>query len=276
MNSSPPPEHLFHYTSFAGFLAILQSGDLWATAIQYLNDAEELTECLDLARDIVRELLMNPKNEVERRVRDTLETNIDAQKGINIFQFSFSEASDLLSQWRAYCPQGIGICFSIDRAALHSIADFRLGRCIYDQKVKVEEVEPIISSEVSHLTTFFEGALGEGVDPTTLSSDWIERLLAVAPLSKNHNFSEEREWRLFSDAISVLDDRFSFHTSATCLVPHVCLHVAGDDGRVPITRVVIGPNPNPKLAMKSVALALQRHAGRGWRVDHSQIPFRNL
>jgi hypothetical protein len=38
-----PPELVYHYTDAAGLLGIISSGTLWATDIEFLNDAQELT-----------------------------------------------------------------------------------------------------------------------------------------------------------------------------------------------------------------------------------------
>ncbi|HMC13498.1 MAG TPA: hypothetical protein VKG67_04050, partial [Gallionellaceae bacterium] len=39
--------HLYHYTTAAGLQGIVESQQLWATNIAYLNDAEELTGFFD-------------------------------------------------------------------------------------------------------------------------------------------------------------------------------------------------------------------------------------
>ncbi|TAM44085.1 MAG: DUF2971 domain-containing protein [Acidobacteria bacterium] len=270
------PENLFHYTSFHSFLGILQSGTLQASAIQYLNDSQELSHAIDLARNCIQYHLPTPRNEVERRVREHLEVNLNAQRDLHIFQFSFSEAGDLLSQWRSYCPHSVGVCFSLDNRSLFDLPNFRIAQCIYDQSSQFALTDPIIRSEIQHLTDFFSRALGTGVDPRSLETDWLDQLRAIAPLIKDSSFAEEREWRLVSHLISSSDPRFSFHPSPSFLVPHVNLRIPDQDGRLPVKQVIVGPNPHAQLAMKSVSLALSRYAQRGWSVTNSKIPYRSF
>ncbi|KQV50324.1 hypothetical protein ASC95_13135 [Pelomonas sp. Root1217] len=45
--SEQPTGELFHYTTSAGLLGIVQSGSIWATEARYLNDATELSNALE-------------------------------------------------------------------------------------------------------------------------------------------------------------------------------------------------------------------------------------
>jgi hypothetical protein len=45
-----PPDHLYHYTGQIGLLGIVESAELWATKIQYMNDATEFGRALAIAR----------------------------------------------------------------------------------------------------------------------------------------------------------------------------------------------------------------------------------
>jgi hypothetical protein len=42
-----PPKSLFHYTDTKGLCGILDSGKIWTTKIQYLNDKSELGLALE-------------------------------------------------------------------------------------------------------------------------------------------------------------------------------------------------------------------------------------
>ncbi len=46
-----PPEFLYHYTGQDGLLGIVEKAELWATKIQYMNDATEFGLALSMARD---------------------------------------------------------------------------------------------------------------------------------------------------------------------------------------------------------------------------------
>jgi hypothetical protein len=49
LNKSPPPD-LYHYTDQNGLLGIMDSGNLWATKVQYLNDSKEFNLAVDMAK----------------------------------------------------------------------------------------------------------------------------------------------------------------------------------------------------------------------------------
>jgi hypothetical protein len=45
-----PPAGLHHYTNQAGLLGIFETGEFWATKIQYMNDATEFGYALALGK----------------------------------------------------------------------------------------------------------------------------------------------------------------------------------------------------------------------------------
>ena len=48
--SDIPKETLYHYTTFAGLVGIVDSRVLWASDIRYMNDSAELKHTADLIR----------------------------------------------------------------------------------------------------------------------------------------------------------------------------------------------------------------------------------
>jgi hypothetical protein len=50
-----PPVRSYHYTDQTGFFGILNSGELWATKVQYMNDATEFGLAVDLAKSRLEE-----------------------------------------------------------------------------------------------------------------------------------------------------------------------------------------------------------------------------
>lgn len=75
-------ETLYHYTTTDDLLGILQEKVLWATKIQYLNDASEFTEPILIAENLLRQLARQSelpdapgaeaKKEIYRRIREDL------------------------------------------------------------------------------------------------------------------------------------------------------------------------------------------------------------
>src|SRR5580698_8671217 len=102
--NSTPPSILYHYTTTEGLLGIIESKELWATNILFLNDTSELVDAFKL---FASELEANPIKLGERKgwlqtmILPSLET-----AEVDHFVVSFCENGDLLSQWRAYGAKG--------------------------------------------------------------------------------------------------------------------------------------------------------------------------
>lgn len=110
------PQTLYHYTTTEGLLGILESEELWATNILFLNDTSELVDAIKL---FTAELENNPlKLDKETGWLHTLILpNLEAAP-VDHFAVSFCEDGDLLSQWRAYSAQGSGYSLGFKPTAL--------------------------------------------------------------------------------------------------------------------------------------------------------------
>jgi hypothetical protein len=125
-NSQVAPRITYHYTSQAGLLGIFSSRTIWASAIQYLNDASEFAFARGVVGNAVSELEVLSKHQravVEIAMRRFTEGGI-----VHHCATSFSEEPDLLSQWRAYCPAtgGYSIGFTSDAKLSHGWQPFSL------------------------------------------------------------------------------------------------------------------------------------------------------
>ena len=50
---STVPSMLYHYTTQVGLMGIVESKEIWATQIEYLNDGMELIYAFDLAMQVL-------------------------------------------------------------------------------------------------------------------------------------------------------------------------------------------------------------------------------
>ncbi len=275
-------EFLYHYTSFSNFLEIARNRVLRASAIQYLNDAGELVHAFDLAKEIAIEHLKKQGKYCGPWIVGGLAV-ISGHWARDqwIFQFSFSEAGDLLSQWRAYCPQG-GVAFGIRRSRLEEIgkrSGFRLIQCVYDLDSKLNLLRPIVIPAVEALADL-EAQLQRGtpncIAPSTSSGPWSEQVVRLPPRLKHPSFEEEREWRLVSDRPFDLETRVGFHATSTALVPHLEIPLCEEGSALPIERVVVSPHPNAYLFMHSVKGVLAQYGGVEFSVMPSLAPYRPI
>jgi hypothetical protein len=114
---------LFHYTSLDGLLGTSESKSIWATNILYLNDASELNYSLDLLKEEIFRFQKGIQNALAPEYNFYAETikQIDRfipSESFAFFVCSFSEEKDLLSQWRGYCPEGIGFSLGFNFSTL--------------------------------------------------------------------------------------------------------------------------------------------------------------
>ena len=65
------PDILYHYTSAAGLIGILETGKIWATSIRHLSDASEFIYTLSLA-DRSSQNALNPNFSFDRYLIDSL------------------------------------------------------------------------------------------------------------------------------------------------------------------------------------------------------------
>jgi hypothetical protein len=99
------PNIVYHYTNSPGLLGIVQSRAIWATSIEYLNDAKEFSYARDLAEDVIRQLPEQGESEVSSHLRRCLLEGIREPRANKVFVTSFSKFGDRLSQWRGYGAQ---------------------------------------------------------------------------------------------------------------------------------------------------------------------------
>jgi hypothetical protein len=131
-----PPEQLYHYTSFGGFIGICQSRAIWASNIHHLNDSQEFAHGRSLVQhEITNRLRERNLTSDDRAFLEVLSTKVKQIRNVHVFVASFSETGDLLSQWRGYCPPGKGISVGVLSRVLverGTEQGFTLARAIYD------------------------------------------------------------------------------------------------------------------------------------------------
>jgi hypothetical protein len=263
--ASGPPRVLFHYTSLAGLMGVLNSGELWASELRSLNDTTELTRGFDLLARAAAERLKGPSDDVARQWLDWIEHR--SRYGPMMFAAAFTEQGNLLSQWRGYCPPGAGVSFGLSFAHIEACASsnrFRLGRCIYD---------PVRQRELAHTFTdlLLEAARLEGPNTRLHPSQSYhsafyrleEQALHWCALMKHDAFAAEVEWRAVSEAhvdyVRGAGASIRYRVGQSMLVPYVAFPLRNSDGVVPVDILITGPTPHPERATESVQRLVAQH-----------------
>lgn len=267
-----PEEVLFHYTTQQGLIGIIQNKSLWATKIQYLNDAKEMSLTAELVKSRLHKL-MKPHWDANNPKYDKIISSLRSVESINIFVFSLSEKGDLLSQWRAYSQNGIGYSIGFEYDLLENIMKsnhFKLAKCIYDINIQYKIIDEIINEFMSSFSTMEETPkLGpNSIDEIT--NRFSNRILQIAPMLKDKSFEEEQEWRLISEPKSVKDDKMRYREGKSMVIPYFELEIPGSFNKLTI---FVGPNPHMELSLSSVSSIL---SSMDWKytVYTSGTPFR--
>jgi len=104
----PTPRTLFHYTTPAGFLGILESQKVWATDARFLNDSTELVYAEEVISSVLSADWDHYRGEAVRTLLSRGQHALDGADpfvtGVHVV--CFCEQGDLLSQWRGYGGQG--------------------------------------------------------------------------------------------------------------------------------------------------------------------------
>lgn len=265
-----PPPVLYHYTSLAGFKGIVESKELWATGIRYLNDAREFLEAMArLDSVLVERLRANPDKGPVHEFLDEVRMHRVTLSRMNLCVFSLTEHGDLLSQWRGYCSPGDGYSVGFDTGQLLTLVkplSFTLERCIYDLAAQEREVSNLLGTYLQQIVARSD----DDDDKSTADIlPFLSDFLSLAPRIKNSAFAQEDEWRLVSPVTSLTDARMCYRIGRSMLMPHFVIPIEP----LPIVSVIVGPTPHRELAKEAAQGFLSKN-GLKSEVTISAVPFR--
>ena len=286
---SQDKDKLFHYTSPQGLIGIITSNELWASDIFSLNDAEEMTRGMDIARKIINNLYettedTNKKERIDRFKKDL--ANIGPSQNISTLVCSLTGAGDQLSQWRAYCAGGgyaIGFPLEGLKKAIDN-QDFLLAQCIYDQAEQEKQIEDLINDIAMPWIENPEqyrkkNPWGRDSDiGCGISSQLIWDLHGLCATLKNSSFIEEKEWRLVSKTKSNWFTLQEFRDKKGLVVPYVKINLPNPDDREfwHKVEVVIGPTAYPEESKTYVHSLLRKKHSHNIPIKHTTSSFREL
>lgn len=264
---------LYHYTSNGGLLGIIESSSLWFTKIDYLNDAEEY---LFGMKAIAKILQNNYSSELFIHESQWFTSHVPTRP---IFVFSLTEEGDLLSQWRAYCPNGgFSVCFNTSQImAVVKENGFIFKRCIYSEV----DLNLFVETEIVGMSSeeFQRSHKNDVVSQEFLSlrKKVVENTFLYCSFIKNKSFAEEKEWRILvpRDSSANKFDFFKylkFRVRGTLIIPYLEIPASQNVSFNLVWYVRVGPGPNNTLLRDAAILLLKSPEA----VLVSEIPYRPL
>lgn len=274
-----PPPLLYHYTSQAGLLGIATTRMLWATNMAYLNDLSEYEYGSNVIRAAIEKYATDASAESADFINET-GTSLKA-RARDFCLTSFTEASDLLSQWRGYADDGNGYCLGFDGESIRSRAqpegDWYLSKCIYDPRQQEALARKLVQSWFGEWQRDRTDPKQRGFwrDLFGSSFEYVVAAVIFAFSFKHPSFAEESEWRLVMEKSET--QRFRFRTGKSMITPYreFDLRAASPEQRdIALKRVIVGPSPQPELAVDSVRMLLESEELGDVEVVPSVIPYR--
>jgi hypothetical protein len=227
---------LYHYTSVNGLRGIVDSGNVWATHLGFLNDLSEGRAALE--------------DEAYRaRLAET-----DRRSPLFIASFCrhqelHQQKNGLLSQWRGYAGEGGGYCVVFDEERLDGLV----------------EAERRISPGL----TIVKKDIRYAADGAALAAEGLD-FLDLAAFVKNEVFREENETRV-TLAVPPRGARpVRFREAGEMLIPYV--EIFSGRRQLPLAEIIVGPGPLQRRCAAGVVQFLRAH-GLEVGVRLSEIPL---
>lgn len=268
-----PPKTLTHFTTLSGLHSIVQSKQLWASNVSFLNDRRELKHGLDASLAAIKIII---GSSAYQRWNDALRSvvhHLEAGEIPNTYALCLCARSDVLSQWRGYGGgvQGVSISFDQDKlTASLKPEKARLCRVIYANFSTVSKVRKSLRSELDALN--YTAKVTSALTPKESEIEArviVDRLL---PQFKHLGFSEEREYRYVVQQRTIRDD-VKFRANGNVLVPYIHLPRSSSDD-FPIVKVTVGPGKDQILTKESIELFLRKYGYATVKVVLSDVPYR--
>ena len=285
---------IWHYSNFSGVKGILDSGEIWLNETTYMNDRDELRATRATARQIAigrarmlgshdKRYMIDYEGTARRVVErvQAVEAAFDRPALENVFVASFSRRDDVLSQWRAYCPNG-GAALGFDREILRCRLDAAgalLADCSYDELHVRRHDEPAIETggeqafflgQMHHVCNYLAEEIGRGAEPD------FSQIHKICALYKDKGFHEERETR----AIFVLGPELKTQPAIKVkegrdrLIRHVPFNWSGD-GEPALKAIRLAPGePHERLAAQHALRIIAAKHTSTVEILESRTPLR--
>lgn len=283
LDNTPAPNRLYHYTNVVALKSIIETQVLWFTDVRYLNDAEELDYPARLIGSVIESFISNTQDDVETELLRRFTNSFHAEGMIDLFTMSLSEEMDELSQWRGYGEGSGGVSVGLDvrHCSSNLPAALQLVRIEYDEAIQVTQIEDLVRAFlnlVQQHISMYEPRLHTFVIAECCRYFRAE-VLGLAMRFKSRHWRSEREWRI---VIGLTPDEkrehLRFRSGKLGLVPFLessVVQMAGINyGKLPISEIVLGPNPYHNLANEAMLSFLRHHGYYHCEVTLSGVPLR--
>jgi len=251
---------LWHYTTGAGLIGIIESGTLYSTQVSCLNDSSEIRYASSIFKNALLALL--PKYSADESVASFLKKYLelieDEPERPNhapslYFVTCFSQQEDDLTQWRSYCGGENGYAIGFAASNLFGNPNSTLVRVNYNRTTHEK-----IAAEIAEATVdfFCDGLNNKRAErPEKWAEEfltfWDPSITRLAPLVKDPGFAAENEYRIVHELQKLELKDMKILQKKTMMSRHLPLSFpAGPEAwvpRLPLKKVIVGPADIEKL-----------------------------
>lgn len=256
----------FHYTSLSNLDSIVDSGDLWVSSYDSMNDFEEFQTALnELYLLAVPRFYTCPKLE---RFWSLIVGELKNE--FQCFILSMSREPRSLSMYRAYCRGGgVAIGFPVPLFFEGFDPRWTLGPVLYEKADHRNALSPILEN-LEALTERSENddQIREGIGEIRTAFHW------TAPFLKNSGFKEEREVRFFTDGRDMRVFERERNGKNVRFVKLSWLNGLVQSQRCDfgLDTIYVSPNDNPKEALTRVARIISTRERKFRAIYDTAIP----
>lgn len=274
----PRPKFLYHYTPPEALIKIIESGQLWATDVRFLNDPSERIHTRRMAQQIIKKMQRGETcvpNADPVRYQSIIDKMFAPQffhewiwDEFKLYAVCFCEDGDLLTQWRGYSQSGSGFSIGFETHALSGIAvedGGLLRKANYDED---DQNERLVRSLIGHCDIFDENHSAPNAGYICATS-WHIDCESYSAYFKNRAFASEKEWRLVYRSPLLEPESLFFRSGRYPVIPYVKPKFQ----RLPIVSITIGPTQSPALTSDALRQLLRRNSYADVKVRCSDVPL---
>lgn len=274
------PSKLYHYTDLTATVGIISENEFWLTNLFYLNDKYEY----EIGLNLFKKYLKDKKSECSENPKVTiflnsLDSAIDLLENGNVFIMSFSEQSDLLSQWRGYADNCKGTRMELSFLEKIKTKGILLLPCIYSEQEQIDYVSHILDNAIqifiktpelgiTNKENFLEVEKPYSDAIQKAGNDFISKASVACAIIKDKSFSEENEWRL----INFIEKKFYFRTKSHYVAPFIKMNISNFNSH--LTNIMTCSSPEPSITEKSIRFLLNNKGLNSTELSKSKIPYR--
>jgi hypothetical protein len=282
--AAPPPSEIWHYTDATGLIEILKTGHIFSTQVSCLNDNLEQKYLGEL---VLAELKKQSSSNADDNLKILFDKAIDGLEGLDLspnanFVTCFSEAEDDLGQWRGYGGGECGYAIGFNPTDIVEILKGK-NALLFPMHYESASHNLVVQEIVTWAQTYFTMGVQRGVPDIPRWADafleaYSKAIEILSCIIKHPKFSGETEHRILRPLMPGDENSIEVRQKRTLLARHLPLDLkfsTGDgSGKLPITKIYVGPGPNKQVSRISVSVLLHKYGYQGVPVEMSAVPYR--